>query len=170
MKKFLFLSLFYLLAISTGLVADDVVGFWKSMDEKTGKPQAIIAIYPYQGDYYGRLIATYDDNGNLRETIYNPVRRAPGVKGHPFFAGMDILWDLKKDGSKFEDGEIIDPRKGKTYDAEMWLKDGNLVVRGKILMFGQNQVWPPAQDSDFSPNFQKPDLTQFVPVKPEVNR
>jgi hypothetical protein len=63
----------------------------------------------------------------------------------------------------------MDPEEGKVYDADLWNdKAGNLVVRGKIWVFGRNQTWPRAVESDFPPNFQKPDLKTMVPKILEV--
>jgi hypothetical protein len=46
------LSLFYLLTFSSTLVAQqDVVGFWKIMNDETGKVESLIAVYEYQGQY-----------------------------------------------------------------------------------------------------------------------
>lgn len=166
MKSLLILCL---LAFSPFLVADDdVVGFWNTINDKTGKPQSIIAIYEYQGKMYGRIIGTFSSNGKVEDTIDAPVDRAPGVEGNPYYSGMDIIWDLKKKGTRYTDGKILDPEKGKLYDAEMWVQDGKLYVRGEIWLFGENEVWVRTQDSDLPPGFKKPDYTKFVPVIPKV--
>lgn len=146
----------------------NITGFWKTIDDKTGKAQSIVGIYEYQGYYYGRIIATYDLQGHfIEETLYAPKKRAPGVKGHPYYAGMDIIWDVKPKGQRFTDGSILDPEHGKVYGVELWRHNHDLVVRGKLLCFGRNQVWLQATDADFPPGFEKPDLTQFVPVIPK---
>lgn len=173
MRKMLLFMICYLCQVSTSLLAgQDIVGFWKTVDEKTGKAQSVIAIYEYQGKYYGRLIGTFDDNDDkrMKETLYDPKERAPGVKGHPFYSGMDIIWGLEPNGERFTNGKILDPERGKIYDAEAWTQGGNLIVRGKIFFFGRNQTWPAAVDTDFPPDFKRPDSTQFVPVIPQVNR
>ncbi len=154
----------FIFAVHGLLAAQDVTGFWKTVDEKTGSVESIVAIYEYQGQYYGRIVATYDENGNIKDTIYSPGERAPGVKGNPYYAGLDIIRGLKNTGARYTDGEIMDPEKGRIYGAELWVDYGNLIVRGKLLFFGRNQTWPPAQDSDFPAGFKKPDLTQIVPV------
>lgn len=171
MKRFLIIS-FFQFFLFCGLLhsEDEVVGFWKTINEETGKAESIIGIYEYQGKYYGRLIATYDDNEHINDTIYNPKTRAPGVEGDPFYSGLDIIWNMKYNGSKYTDGKIMDPEKGKVYNAEMWPQNGKLIVRGKIWIFGQNQEWVPALDKDFPPNFKKPDLTQIVPMVPTVKK
>ncbi len=127
-----------------------------------------MAIYSYQGKVYGRIIATYNNEGMIKDTIYNPGERAPGVKGDPYYAGLDFIWDLKGEGDKYLDGEIMDPEKGRVYGAEMWTKNGNLIVRGKLLFFGRNQTWPKATQSDLPADFQFPDLKSLVPKILEV--
>lgn len=165
-KLFFILSIFFL----NTLAADQgVIGFWKTINDKTGKPESIIGIYQYNGKYYGRIIATYNDDGQtINDTMQNPKDKAPGVEGDAYYSGMDIMWDLKDQGDKFTDGKILDPREGKIYNAEMWLQNNNLVVRGEIWVFGENQTWVPARDTDFPPSFQKPDLARFVPQIPKV--
>lgn len=169
MKKiFTCFCFFYLLSFHS-LFSQDIIGFWKSIDEKTGRPQSIIGIYEYQGAYYGRIIVTYNDEGSVADTIYNAKERAPGVIGHPFYAGMDIIWELEKHPNKYKDGHILDPEHGKIYDAELWINHNKLVVRGELLFFGRNQEWPLATEKDFPPNFKKPDLAKLVPTIPKVN-
>jgi len=165
--KILF-AFFYLFALTTSLQAEDVVGFWKTIDDKTGRQESLIAIYEYQGKYYGRIIVTYDEEGGFRDSIENPVTRAPGVKGNPFYSGMDIIWDMEPKGTRYVDGSILDPQRGKIYNSKMWPDNGNLVVRGEFLFFGKNQTWLPAQERDFPPGFRKPNLTALVPKIPQV--
>lgn len=168
MKKSLMVFWVCLMAFSSSLWAQSVVGFWKTVDEKTGKVQSIVAIYEYQNQCFGRIIATYGSDGNFSDSIENPKTRAPGVEGEPFYSGMDIIWNLKKKGDKYTKGNILDPDQGRVYSAEMWLHEGNLVVRGQLLFFGRNQTWLPASDIDFPQGFRKPDLAQLVPQIPKV--
>ena len=174
MKKML-LCLFNLLMLSAFTFAEnktnpagDITGFWKTINEKTSKPESIIGIYKYEGKYYGRIILTYMEDGSIQDTIENPKKRALGVSGNPYYVGLDILWDLKLKGKKYRDGSILDPEKGNTYGAEAWRKGEMLVVRGKLFVFGRNQTWPPAVDSDFPKGFVKPDLKTFVPSIPKT--
>jgi uncharacterized protein (DUF2147 family) len=164
MKKILLL-----LTFCTALFAQEIKGLWKTVDENTGHSQCVLAIYPYQGKYYGRIIGTYDEKtGKMTDTIYDPKGRAEGVPGNPFYCGLDILWDLIDRGSKYK-GKIVDPRKGNVYKAEVWVEGGNLIVRGKWLFLGRSQTWLPTTDADFPAGFKKPDTSKFVPVIPDVD-
>lgn len=162
---------FFICALSFQVAsADDIVGFWRTVNEKSGKRESVVAIYPYQGKYYGRLIVTFDEDGTIENTIYHATLKAPGVIGNPYYAGLDIIWDLKPEGEKYTDGEILDPERGRIYGAEIWRKGKDLIVRGKVFFLGRNQTWPEASEEDFPPGFAKPDLTALVPVIPKPLR
>lgn len=164
MKKLL-LGLICLLTSSL-CAAGSIEGYWKTINETNGKPECIVVIYKYKNDYYGRMIGSFDDNGKMDDTFVDPKKRATALPGQPFYSGMDFIWALDKRGSVYK-GEILNPEDGKVYKAEAWVNsDGNLVVRGKLMMMGRNQTWLPAQTSDFPPGFKKPDVSKFVPVAP----
>lgn len=168
MKKSFLVGLFFILSLCPLYASETITGFWKTIDDRSGKAQSIIAIYPYQGKYFGRIIATFNDQGKIKDSIYDPKERAPGVIGNPPYAGLDIIWNLQDHGGKLTNGKILDPQKGRIYGAEMWISNGNLIVRGKLLIFGRNQTWLPVADSEFSAEFKKPDLMTFVPTIPKV--
>jgi uncharacterized protein (DUF2147 family) len=155
--------LFCMFALCSALNAQTVEGFWKRINAKTENTQCIISIYKYQGKYYGRIIGTFDPEGKMKENLYAPEDRAEKVSGSPYYCGMDLLWDLQESGSKYR-GKIVDPRSGKVYDAVIWNKDGNLIVRGELFFIGRNETWFPIEEGDFPSDFKKPDLTKFIPI------
>ena len=143
-------------------MADDLTGFWQTMDKQTKQPTSVIAIYPYKGKYYGRIIATFN-KGVLQETVDHPQSRAPGMEGNPYYCGLDIVWVVEPQGKGKYKGYVVDPENGKVYNAKLWREKGNLILRGEVFVFGRNEVWPPFPDQKFNANFKKPDLTKFVP-------
>jgi uncharacterized protein (DUF2147 family) len=167
MTKALWTSLLSIFLFHFLLSGDEIDGFWKKVNDKSGKPGIIVSIYEHANKRYGRIIGTYDDEGALDDSIYAASSRAKGVKGNPFYSGLDFIWNLVKKGDRYK-GKIMDPRKGKTYDVELWVQDGQLVVRGMILCFGRNEFWKPASENDFSSSFEKPDAGEFVPIIPEA--
>ncbi len=158
----------FLFCFFSPLAAEDISGFWQSIDKKTKKANSVIAFYTYEGKLYGKIIATYNKDGNLIDTIYHPVDRAPGVAGNPYYCGLDIVWDAKpdRDGDKYY-GYVINPKKGDVYDAEIWKRGDSLVLRGKLLVFGKNVTFPPFPEENFTPDFKKPDLSTFTPNTPQ---
>lgn len=160
-KKLLFFVLF-----CSALIARSIDGFWKSIDEKTGEPRCVVAIYSYQGVYYGRMIGTFDDQGKMKDDIYHPKERAPGVFGNPYYCGMDFIWDLRERDESYR-GRILDPEEGNVYNAELWVEKGKLMVKGKLMFFSRTQAWKAAVKADFPRGFKMPDVKQFVPLIPE---
>jgi uncharacterized protein (DUF2147 family) len=161
LKKLLLLTLFFL-GITTGYT-QDLTGFWQTVDKKTHKPNSVIAVYPYQGKYIGRIVATFSKDGMIDETIYNPQSRAPGVVGKPYYCGLDFIW-VSPDHTGVYKGYVIDPQGGKSYSAKMWKENGNLILRGELAMFGRNEVLYPFPAQNFNTYFQEPDIYSFVPV------
>jgi uncharacterized protein (DUF2147 family) len=157
-----------LLSCAVLFSAEDISGFWKTLSDDTGKPQSVIAVYEYEGLYYGRIIGSFDEDGKMDDSIEHPVKRAPGVVGNPFYSGLDIIWWLADSGSKFK-GKILDPEHGDIYKSELWMDGSNLVVRGKLFIFGRSMTWYPATASDFPKGFKMPDLKTLVPTISEVN-
>lgn len=157
MKNFL---IFIFLAC-TGFAAQDIVGFWKTVNED-GVAQSIIAVYDYEGIRYGRIIATFGDDGKVDDSIYKPKKRAPGLEGEPYYSGLDIIWDLQDAGSSYM-GTIMDPEKGKTYNAELWVKNDALKVKGSLFVFSRTQTWFPVTKEDLPKGFKLPNMKKFVP-------
>ncbi|HSW71905.1 MAG TPA: DUF2147 domain-containing protein [Chlamydiales bacterium] len=173
MNKKYFICLLVFLGISFSAMAEEIKGFWMTRDKETHLPSSIIAIYPYNGKYYGRIIATYDKQGVLNDTIYKPLDRAPGLAGQPFYSGLDIVWSDPpakegKEGKKAKryKGQIVNPNNGKVYTAKLWRDNENLILRGEVLCFGKNVTWYPFPDDKFTEDFKKPDLSTFVPKIP----
>ena len=158
---------FFAVAICTAeTAADDVTGLWKGLDQNTGETEMLAYIYEYQGRVYGRMVATYCD-GVLREFMGGCVSDIAGRwVGDPTYVGMELIWDMVDQGSKWKKGHVCDPEEGKIYGCEMWLEDGNLVVRGKIGPFGGNQVWLPVDDSEIPYGFDYGNPSSWVPHVP----
>ena len=151
---------------------DQIEGFWKIIDDETGRLRSLIALYQYQNKLYGRIVVTFDEKERVKNTMYAPVERAVALPDKPFFAGLDIVWELQKDAKKnrWDKGKILDPKKGKVYSSELhWdpVKK-HLVVRGKIGPFGRNQFWLRTTPKDFPEGFELPDCTQWIPKIPRT--
>ncbi len=120
------------------------VGYWKTIDDKTGKPKAVVEIYEENGKLYGRIVELIREPGEDLDPI---CEKCPGDKKGKPIRGMVILWDLKKKGDhEWGGGKIMDPKNGKVYSAKIELaEDGTLRVRGYLgfSLLGRTQVWHP---------------------------
>lgn len=157
--------LFILSFFAAPLMANSgVMGLWKTVDDETGEVKSIVKVYDYKGMVYGRILVTFEE-GKLKDTYVNPTHRAEEVDGEPFYCGLDFIWEMEESGSKYKKGQILDPQKGKVYKSEMWLENGNLIVRGKIGPIGRNQTWLPATARDLPSGVSDP--SGLVPVIPQ---
>lgn len=157
----------FILLFCSVLTAQNITGFWRTIDDKTNKPNSVVAVYPYEGKYYVRIIGSFNEQGEIDDSIYNPQGRAPGIVGHPYYSGLDFVWDAVYQGGGRFAGYVIDPRNGNIYNAQLRKKGDNLILRGELLIFGRNQEWPPFPEDRFNDKFKKPDISTFVPVIPK---
>ena len=144
-----------------------ITGLWKTRDQYSEKPRGLVVIYEYQGRYYGRMLATYDENEKIQDSIVDPKDKAPGVIGNPPYCGMDFIYNVQPTRKGRDEGKILDPLHGKVYDVELWRRGINLVVRGKIWIFGKNIIWSRASISDLPSGFSMSEVSDFVPVIPQ---
>ena len=170
MKKNILLFFFLILMIRQvdGGIEKDIVGFWKTIDEKKGFITSIIVSYIHKDKLYGRVIVSFEEKtGKFIESYMNPSQIAYKVEGSPLLLELDIFYDLVLKDDKYCDGIVLDPRNGRTYRAEAWIHEKSLVLRGKIGPFGLNTIFLPAYESDF-PDFVKiPSLFSFTPYRSE---
>lgn len=117
-------------------------GLWRSVDDATAKPQALVRIAIENGEASGRIeklfLAPGEDPNPLCVKCEGTLRNQPIV-------GMTILWGLKPYGDEYAGGEIVDPDNGNTYRAAIVTIEGGrkLRVRGYVglVLFGRTQVW-----------------------------
>ena len=132
---------------STYAQALSPVGIWKTIDDVTGAPKAIVKIS--QTDDHtlvGQIEKVFPkDDG---EQTLKVCKACTGERHNKPIIGMMILWGLKQNIAKQKEwlgGEILDPKNGKTYHSIIRLTDNDqkLNVRGYIGMplFGRTQTW-----------------------------
>ena len=126
------------------LSAQDIVGYWKTIDDETHKPKSVVYIYKANdGKYYGKIVKLFRDPG---EDPNPKCDKCPGDRKNKPIIGMVILTKLEKvDKNMWDHGRILDPGNGKIYDCKMWIENGNLQVRGYIgwSLIGRSQTWLP---------------------------
>jgi uncharacterized protein (DUF2147 family) len=133
-----FILLFSMLFISFITIAQSPVGIWKNLDDEDGKEKSHIEIYEQNGKLRGKVIKL------LPAATITKCNACTGANKGKSLVGMDILWDLTKTGNVWDNGEILDPKKGKVYSCKIELEGKDkLKVRGYVgvSMFGRTQTW-----------------------------
>ena len=139
------LLLVSILFVSGNLLAqeyttDDILGYWLN-EEQDGK----VHIYQENGKYYGKLIwlknPIDEETGKEKLDKHNPDDE---MKKRPT-KGIILMSDFEYDeDGLWEDGDIYDPKSGKTYSCYMKLKAmDQLKVRGYIgiSLIGRTTYW-----------------------------
>lgn len=106
---FCFAALMYGSAVAQ-VKADDINGVWLNEDE-----DAHIKIENRDGKYYGTIVwlkePIDDETGKPKLDDENPD---PELQKRPVM-GLELLSGFEFDGDEWDDGDIYDPKSGKTY-------------------------------------------------------
>jgi uncharacterized protein (DUF2147 family) len=137
-----------LLLIALGLIstlaaaAENPVGLWRTIDDKSGKEKSLVRVTESNGQLQLTIEKIFREPGEEPNPLCD---KCPGEKKNKPVIGMQIGNGLKKDGDVWSGGEILDPQNGKTYKCKVWLEDKGkkLNVRGFIgvSVLGRTQVW-----------------------------
>ncbi|VVD67828.1 DUF2147 domain-containing protein [Pandoraea anhela] len=117
------------------------VGVWKTIDDSTGKPKALVTISEKDGEYVGVITKGLGQNDDPERVCDKCTDARKGQK----MLGMQIIRGIKKDGDEYSGGYILDPENGKDYKCKLTVIDGGkkLDVRGfiGISLIGRTQTW-----------------------------
>lgn len=137
-----------LLIVSTANAQASPLGLWKTIDDATGKPTALIRITDDHGELTGKiekLLTLHTDDRNPMCTKCTDVRKNQPIIGMTIIEKMHADDSPHADASTFVGGSILDPDNGKIYRSRMVLSaDGkSLQVRGYIgvPLLGRTQTW-----------------------------
>ena len=119
--------------------SDPISGSWKTFDDETNQPAAIVQISEKNGVFSGVITKLLDSSGPTTCDKCTDYRKGKAV------LGMEILSGLKRTGDSYSGGLILDPDDGEIYRAEMKLKDhgSKLDLRAYIgiPLLGRTQTW-----------------------------
>lgn len=107
----------------------DLVGTWKTIDDKTGYARAEVFISQQQnGTYLGKIVKVH---GVPNQTAIDHCEKCKGSLKNAPLIGLAILTGFKqnpKNKNEFIEGHILDPLSGHTYQSK-----GHLNTRGNVL-------------------------------------
>jgi uncharacterized protein (DUF2147 family) len=126
--------------------AESPIGYWKTIDDVTGKPKSILKIEQAQnGTLYGQVVKIFPQPGHNQPELCTACQ---GSRHNQPILGMKIMEGLKQNNGdllEWKDGEILDPHNGKTYHCFIKVIDQGqkLKVRGYIgiALLGRSQTW-----------------------------
>jgi uncharacterized protein (DUF2147 family) len=138
MKKIGTLTFILAIFFSISGYSQDMLGIWKTIDDKTGEPKSHVEIYKKGNKYFGKVVKL------LPAATTTVCNDCPGDKNGKSLINLDIIWDMEDYKDYWSYGKIVDPADGKVYKCNISM-DGKdkLKVRGYIgfSLLGRTQIW-----------------------------
>lgn len=157
MKKMipLFLMSFFVLILPHAHAANTSLspfGYWKTIDDVTGKPKSIVHIYQSGHALYGQVVKIFPRPGYDQNEVCSACK---GAKHNQRIVGMIVMEGLTQNASnpvEWSGGQVLDPLNGKTYRCAITVVDKGekLNARGYIgiSLFGRTQTWVRVPDAE----------------------
>ncbi len=115
-------------------------GVWRTLNEKTGKVRGTVLVYEERGEFFAKVHSVVDP-----KEAADICDLCPGeLKNHPVI-GLVIMRGMKRVGTEYAGGEVLDPDTGTIYRGKFKITDSGtkMVLRGfvGISLLGRSQTW-----------------------------
>jgi uncharacterized protein (DUF2147 family) len=150
--------------LATGAAAAEpsAVGLWQKTED--GKPVVWVLVVEHDGVFEGAFAKMFPKPGEKPDFVCSKCE--DDRKDKPLL-GLSFIRDMKrKSGLEYEEGNILDPRDGKIYHANMKVSpDGQtLYLRGYLgfSVFGKTEEWTRLPDNQIA-TLDPAVLNQYMP-------
>jgi len=120
--------------------AQSVFGKWRTIDDRTGKPKAVIHVFKKNGMMYGEIEKILEEGKEDAVCV-----KCDGAQKDQPVVGMRIIDGLTmNDDNEWKGKYLFDPEQAMTFRCKIWLNPENsdeLKVRGYLAFLYRTQTW-----------------------------